>query len=155
MNEIDDLQPMPSEAEIEERFEAIKAKLDPITQNPELDRRTEEFLSTQESQLEPIPDPESEKMAELQKRANALKQKRDNQVRQQTKETRAVMESNAGLGAGLAIAYTIIGIPVLGGIVGVVLKSQTGNPAWVTAFGLAGMVLGLVGAYFVALRTRR
>jgi F0F1-type ATP synthase assembly protein I len=51
-----------------------------------------------------------------------------------------------GLGAGLQIAYSIIGFPVVGFGIGAVLDHELGTPYWKGFVGLAGCVLGIVSA---------
>jgi F0F1-type ATP synthase assembly protein I len=142
---------LPSDNEIASRLEAVRDKL-----KVDLTDADEKLADILESATLPIPeDPDHVKLRELSAKADALKSKRAAQQAEAARESRIAQDSNQGLGAGISIAYTILGVPLVGGIVGVILKNQTGNPVWVSICGLVGMVLGLVGAYFVATRTRK
>ncbi len=135
MNENDDLHPMPSEAEIEERFEAIKAKLDPIAHNPELDAKVSEFFGRQAENSEISSDsvhPElDEKLASMQQRLESAK----NTYEQTKPKANSVsggldQKTSLGMGLGLSMAYTIIGAPLVGYGLGLLLNKLTGNPGW-------------------------
>lgn len=141
---------LPSDLEIATRLEAVREKL-----KVDLTDADEKLADILESATVPIPeDPDQAKLEELHAKVEQLKSKRQAQVAEAARESRIAQDSNQSLGAGISIAYTILGIPLVGGIIGVILKNQTGNPVWVSVGGLVGMVLGLVGAYFVAKRTR-
>jgi F0F1-type ATP synthase assembly protein I len=142
---------LPSDNEIASRLEAVRDKL-----KVDLSDADEKLAEILDSATIPTPeDPDHAKLLELSAKADALKNKRTAQQAEAARENRIAQDSNQGLGAGISIAYTILGVPLVGGIIGVVLKNQTGNPIWVSVCGLVGMILGLVGAYFVATRTRQ
>lgn len=147
----DDNQRLPTDLEIAARLEAVRDKM-----KVDLTDADEKLSKILEASTTPLPeDIDQARLRELAAKADALKNKRNAQIAEQARESRIAQDSSQGLGAGISIAYTILGLPLIGGIIGVVLKNQTGNPVWVSVFGLAGMVLGLFGAYFVAKRTRQ
>jgi F0F1-type ATP synthase assembly protein I len=142
---------LPSDLEIASRLEAVRDKLK--VDLTDADEKLADILHA--ASIAPPEDVDQAKLHELSAKADALKNKRSAQMAEAARESRIAQDSSQGLGAGISIAYTILGVPLVGGIIGVVLKNQTGNPVWVSVCGLAGMVLGLFGAYFVAKRTRQ
>lgn len=147
----DDDTKLPSDIEIASRLEAVRDRL-----KVDLSDADEKLSDILEASTTPLPeDIDQTRLNELGAKAEVLKAKRNAQLAEQARENRIAQDSSQGLGAGISIAYTILGVPLVGGIIGVVLKNQTGNPIWVSVCGLAGMVLGLFGAYFVAKRTRQ
>jgi F0F1-type ATP synthase assembly protein I len=55
-------------------------------------------------------------------------------------------EDALGLGKGLQIAYAIIGFPVLGFVIGLLLDHSLGTNYWKGLAGFTGMVLAVVAA---------
>jgi F0F1-type ATP synthase assembly protein I len=149
----DENSPLPSDDDIQSRFDAIKEKL--TVDLDDVDERLNGILQGTETGGLPVEEEDEmqAKARELEQKALALKAKREAQVAEQTRQTRATQESTQGLGAGLMVAYALIGIPLAGGLVGLGLKSMTGNPIWVSVFGLGGMILGVYGAYIMSKRT--
>ena len=140
---------LPSDEEIEARFSKIKenltvdlehvdSKLDDIldkTKAPEIE--TSEF---------------DEKLHALEEKAQAMKQRREAQKVQAEKEVKSTQMSNEGLGMGMTLMYTVLGLPLLGGIIGMFLDKATGGNAWIVIFGMGGMVLGIGAAVFLLYR---
>ena len=60
--------------------------------------------------------------------------------------------ANDGLGMGMTLMYTVLGLPLLGGIIGMFLDKATGGNAWIVIFGMGGMVLGIGCAVFLLYR---
>lgn len=69
------------------------------------------------------------------------------------KEERLTRESTRGVGVGLAIAYAIVGIPMLGAFVGWAIDARTGSFVWRSVLAVAGMILGIVAAVVMINRT--
>jgi F0F1-type ATP synthase assembly protein I len=62
-------------------------------------------------------------------------------------------DSARGLGVGLSIAYTIIGVPLLGVLVGWIVDSQLGTNVWKGLGMLIGAVIGIALAFVFLNRT--
>ncbi|MEI7987212.1 MAG: hypothetical protein WCI55_16440 [Armatimonadota bacterium] len=141
---------LPSDAEIEARFSKIKENL-----TLELDDADEKLAAILDKTHAPKieTDEFDDKLKELEVKAQAMKEKREAQKVQAAKEVRSTQESNAGLGMGMAIAYVIIGIPLVGGLIGLGLNKLTGGTAWIVIFGLGGMVAGLGYAVYLATKS--
>lgn len=135
MNENDDPQPIPSETEIEGRFDAIKAKLDPLTQNPELDAKVSEFLDrhaeTSNSFSDSVHPELDDKLASMQQRLDSAKSTYE-QTKPKANSVSGGLDqkTSLGMGLGLSMAYTIIGAPLVGYGLGLLLNKLTGNPGW-------------------------
>lgn len=86
------------------------------------------------------------RMKSLEERASAHRELRENEKREQERRTRGDRDAARGLGLGLSVAYTIIGLPVFGYGVGWLISRSTGSTT-VAGFGmLIGAVLGIAVA---------
>lgn len=143
---------LPSDQEIEERFSKIKENL---TANlDDVDARLGEIINgTKAPEIDT--DDLDHRLDELGKKAEALKQKKQAADVEAQKQVRMTQDANAGLGMGLTIAYAILGVPLAGAIVGVVLKNSTGNPVWMPVFTLAGLVFGVLTAVILIQRNNK
>ena len=87
-----------------------------------------------------------EQLARLKTSAAGVKQKRA-EDEQAVAKRRATEQSDAqSLGAGLQIAYAIIGFPVLGFLAGLGVDHFAGTQYWKGFLGFAGCVLAVVTA---------
>lgn len=137
---------MPSDAEIEQRFSKIKENL--TYSLDDVDTKLGEIINgTTPPALET--DEFDQRLDEISRKANDMKERRDAKIAEEQKETRLTQEANAGLGMGMTIAYTILGVPLLGALVGVALKQATGKEYWMAVMTLAGLVLGVLSAIFL------
>jgi len=57
--------------------------------------------------------------------------------------------SNRGLGFGLTIAYTIVGVPMVGAGIGYLVDRAQGTTVWIGYGTFIGAVLGIVAALFM------
>ncbi len=64
-------------------------------------------------------------------------------------------EASRGLGVGLSIAYTIIGVPIFGYFVGYLIDRQVGGKLFAPLFTTGGAVLGLTYAVWVLQRNTK
>lgn len=138
---------LPSDEEIEARFSKIKENL-----TIELDDADEKLAAILDKTYAPKieTDELDERMVSLEAKAQQLKEKREAQKKQANKEMKLSQDSAQGLGMGMTIAYVIIGVPLAGGLLGLLLNKLTGSPIWLVIFGMGGMVLGLGFAVFLA-----
>jgi F0F1-type ATP synthase assembly protein I len=97
-----------------------------------------------------IPEPKhigegfDEKIGEIEQRARIAKATHDS-VR--SEEERRLLQGGSdqrGLGLGYSIAYTIIGVPLIGAAIGYLLDNQLHTVYWKGYLTLAGAVVGLV-----------
>lgn len=87
-----------------------------------------------------------ERMKRLEERASAHRELRENEQKEQARKTRGDRDAAKGLGLGLSVAYTIIGLPVFGYGVGWLISRSTGSTT-VAGFGmLIGAVVGIAVA---------
>lgn len=87
-----------------------------------------------------------ERMQKLEEKAAAHRAMRENVKKEEARKTKSDREAAKGLGIGLSVAYTIIGLPVFGYGVGWLIARQTGSTT-VAGFGmLIGAVLGIAAA---------
>ena len=100
----------------------------------ELDRRIRELGLDETPSIEQakqegnkIDEEFSARLKALEERAQAAKQVRDSQAAQVMRKEKNDRESAIGLGIGLTIAYTIIGMPLLGVGIGWILDKALGT----------------------------
>jgi F0F1-type ATP synthase assembly protein I len=93
-----------------------------------------------------------ERLRSLEARADEIQASRQNANREARRQQHAERESALGIGAGLSIAYTLIGLPLLGAGLGWVLE-QRGLRGAMALGVLIGAVLGLVMAFITLGRT--
>ncbi|MCC7230743.1 MAG: hypothetical protein IT203_10150 [Fimbriimonadaceae bacterium] len=125
----------------------------------ELDRRIRELGLDQTPSIEKareeaakIDEEFGERLKALEEKAKTVKEVRDNQSREKTRRLESDRETAKGLGLGLSIAYTIIGLPILGAVVGWFLDSRVGGQTFTSLGVLLGSVLGIVAAVFMISR---
>ena len=137
---------LPSDADIEARFSKIKENL--TVDLDDVDDRLDGILSnTKAPKIET--DEFDEKLHALEAKAQAMKQRRESQKVQAEKEIKSVQDANQGLGMGMTIAYTIIGMPLVGGFLGLLLNKATGGTAWLPLCAMIGMFGGLGVAIYL------
>ncbi len=91
----------------------------------------------------------------LEERARQQKLLRDNQKREENRKMESSRQSARGLGVGLSIAYTLIGLPLIGVAIGWFLDSRTGGTAYKGIGAVAGTVLGIVMTVLLLSRADR
>lgn len=134
---------LPSDDEIEARFNKIRENLHPDLE--EVDLQLAGILeNTKAPEIET--DEFDGRIDALREKADALKAKRQAQKAEVDRQIRSTQESSQGLGMGLTIAYVFLGVPLVGGLIGFALNKLTGGTIWIVIFGLGGMVVGVVYA---------
>lgn len=128
----------------------------------ELERRIREMGLDQTPSIEKakedaakIDDEFSERLKKLEDKARQQKLIRDNRSHETNRKARDDAESAKGLGVGLSIAYTIIGLPLLGVGIGWFIDTRLGTQTYRSIGVLLGSVLGLVGAVVLLSRINR
>lgn len=140
---------LPSDEEIEARFSKIKENL--TVELDDADTKLAEILGNTTVPKVEAPDFE-DRLHALEDKAKHLKERRQSQKVQAEKEIRSVRDANQGLGMGMTIAYTILGMPLAGGCLGLLLNKVTNGTAWLPLCSLIGMVAGLSFAIFLLYR---
>lgn len=136
MVEDNDVSEVPSDDDIQARFDAIKAKLEPIAENPELDARVEAFLGQEPiakvpTEIELEAERVAAKLNGLDEWLNSAKQTYQNTKPKPNSISGGLDQKTAlGMGLGLSMAYTIIGAPLVGYGLGLLINKLTGNPGW-------------------------
>lgn len=115
-----------------------------LDQTPSIDKAREEAAKIDEEF--------GERLKALEEKAKSVKEVRDNQNREKTRKLESDRETAKGLGLGLSIAYTIIGLPILGAVIGWFLDSRMGGQTFTSLGVLIGSVLGIVAAVFMISR---
>ena len=140
---------LPSDDEIEARFSKLKENWD-VNLNDADEKLATILDKTHAPKIET--DEFDEKMKDLEHKAQQLKEKRQAQKVQAAKEVKSTQMANDGLGMGMTLMYTVLGPPLIGGIIGMFLDKSTGGNAWIVIFGLGGMVMGIGCAIFLLYR---
>jgi len=84
-----------------------------------------------------------QRMHDLQAKLDRVREEREgNRVREQVR-TNIDASASKGLGMGLQIAYTIIGLPLIGALIGYFIDRATGATLWTGLLAVAGMAGGL------------
>ncbi len=114
---------------------------DPIEKGlQELQRQADELKV--ESKGDQIDAEFDERMKRLEARVQESKAVRESQQRETKRQLASDRESARGLGVGLSIAYTIIGLPLFGYAVGYFIDQSTGGES---AKGIAMMIGAVAG----------
>lgn len=135
---------LPSDDEIEARFNKIRDSLHPDLED--VDFKLGEILDN--TSAEKIPDHEHDeyhqKMAELETRLHAAQQKKDAPEKAKASLSGSLdQKSSLSTGLGLSLAYTIIGTPLLGYALGLGINKVTGTQGWQIWLTLIGSVIGI------------
>lgn len=117
--------------DFEERVEAMLRRSDALHEKPE----PTEFDETLER-----------KIADIESRASIQKQKAETAKRLEREQRQSNVSTSRGLGIGLSIAYTIIGLPMIGLAVGWYLDNRYHANAWKAILVMAGAVIAIVYA---------
>jgi len=153
----------PTEEELERRLQKLLGEAETAQSDEELDEielklrditdKLEGTSAASKDELEEIEDEFDKKLRELHQRVDSVKQTKERKEQAQLKIQKQEQSSARGAGIGLAIAYTIIGVPMLGVILGYALQEATGNKVWMSVCVLIGAVLGLAMAVVMMNRT--
>ena len=128
----------------------------------ELDRRIRELGLDETPSIEQakqegnkIDEEFSARLKALEERAQAAKQVRDRQAAQVIRKEKNDRESAIGLGIGLTIAYTIIGMPLLGVGIGWILDKALGTTLYKGIGVVVGSAVGITAAIVMLSRANK
>ena len=113
----------------------------------ELKRQAEELKV--ESKGDQIDAEFDERMRRLESRVQESKAIRESKQREEKRQLEGDRESARGLGIGLSIAYTIIGLPLFGYGVGYFIDQSTGGTAAKGIAMMIGAVAGIGMAFYM------
>jgi len=91
----------------------------------------------------------NDRLEAIERRAKGEKARRDAQKSQAVKQGAQIAKDAKGLGAGLTIAYAIIGLPLAGAGIGWLLDRAGGGTLFVTVGTLLGAALGIAMALYL------
>ena len=94
-----------------------------------------------------MPEPDDEldaRLKRLEAKAADVRTRRDAAQKEQAREQKANQESSKGLGVGLMVAYTLLGLPMAGAAIGFFLDRGRADRFWTALFVLLGAVGGIV-----------
>lgn len=86
--------------------------------------------------------------------AGIRKKQADAEVQRQ-KDSMVAPDTGKSLGMGLTIAYTIIGMPLAGFFIGLLIDSRVGGDHWRTWLAAGGSIFGLAGAVLLLQRSSK
>jgi F0F1-type ATP synthase assembly protein I len=126
----------------------------------ELERRVRELgldaspVEEARDKADKIDDEFAARLDALEEKAKAHRQVRDNQQREEQRRMASDRESAKGLGMGLTVAYTLIGLPLVGVLVGWLLD-EPGSNTYKGIGVVAGVALAIFMTVFLLSRADR
>jgi F0F1-type ATP synthase assembly protein I len=140
--------------DIEARFGPIADKLDALRlsregQGPKPDGGVDETHGA------PPLDAFDSRLREIKERSQAYSSRRESTAAEESKRLQSARSDARGLSQGLQIAYTIIGLPLIGFGIGVLLDHEFGTQFWKGFAGLAGCALAVLIAMFLINRANQ
>jgi F0F1-type ATP synthase assembly protein I len=134
----------PSDDEIADRLRRVREELSQMEGLPELpEDRIPEFRPA--PTLPEAPDFD-DRLRDLEARAQASKDRREAKAATERRQIARDAESNRGLGMGMTVAYTIIGVPLFAIAIGWVLDQRMGTNIYRGMGALIGSIVGIIGA---------
>lgn len=95
------------------------------------------------------------RLADLEKRASAAKRRKDAIEEEERRRRDKDASSSQGIGVGMSIAYTILGTPMLGLLIGWVLDRRLGTTYWTGVCVTLGATAGVLVAIHMMNRANR
>jgi F0F1-type ATP synthase assembly protein I len=144
---------LPSDAEIADRLNRIKENLYPELED--VDSKLQDILDGTEAPRIPesVHDDAFSKLEAIEKRAASAKVTLDKMKPQSDTITGGLdKKTSVGMGLGFTMAYTIIGTPLAGYAVGLIINKLTGAKGWEIWLVLGGGILGIIWVALVASR---
>lgn len=145
----DDITEMPSEESIQERFGRIRDQLQAEAIS------LSEIPSELSGPLIP-PLPDNDKLAELDRkvddlrtRASESKRRLEVATKKDERTLKSEQEAARGLGFGLQVAYTIIGMPLMGAAIGYGIDSAMNTTVWKGYVSVIFMAIGVGWSIYI------
>lgn len=98
------------------------------------------------------------RLADLERKAKSAKQSYRNagtKAENRTGMNAVEPGSQRGLGVGMAVAMSIIGLPIGGFFIGMFIEMQGGSTEWKTWLGLGGAVVGIIHGAWMAQKLQK
>lgn len=151
--------------ELEEAAAAIEGKLDAdedtdLDENPAvntLNAGIRELEAIHENIKVNVDDPMNDpefvaRMKALDERSERIRQQRQEKATEKKRAIKSDQESSRGLAVGLSIAYTIMGVPVAGFLIGWLIDNQLKSEMYKGIGVMVGAVAGISMALFILKR---
>lgn len=104
----------------------------------------------------PDEDPEfADRFNKLNERVDSYRTKKATAAHQEGKRLKSEQESSRGMGLGLSIAYTIIGLPVVMALIGWLIDQKLQTTFWKGSLAFLGMIIGVFYAVTVLNKTNK
>ncbi|HRF58900.1 MAG TPA: hypothetical protein PLH94_03175 [Fimbriimonadaceae bacterium] len=116
------------------------------------ERAIEARVREAQAEIAGIDDEFHDRLKQLEARAEAAHGGYQKKVAEQERVRKGEGESSRGLGVGLSVAYTILGMPMVGAGVGWLVDQQTGMKVFLGLGTVGGAVLGVVFALVILSR---
>ncbi len=94
-------------------------------------------------------------MRAIEERARASKEQRQRTTSEKERTQKQEAADYRGLGVGMTVAYAIIGMPIFGWLIGLIIDSRLKTESWRTNLALIGVVAGIGFAFFVLQRQEK
>jgi hypothetical protein len=131
-------------------------ELDPLSaQGEALVDRAERAAADARAEAASLSQEMEERLARLESRAKSGKASFDRAAVRPKEESKSTSVVGRGLAVGLAVAYSIIGLPLAGFALGWFIESQGGAPGWVAGLGIGGAVVGVAHGAWLAQRLQK
>jgi F0F1-type ATP synthase assembly protein I len=120
--------------------------------SPDAERAIEERVRQAQAEIAGIDDEFHDRLRQLEARAEAAQGGYKKKEAEKDRVRKSDGESSRGLGVGLSVAYTILGMPMVGAAIGWFVDKQTGMKIFLGLGTVGGAVLGVVFALVILSR---
>ncbi len=122
---------------------------------PSLEEQTQQVVDEAKRDLEATRDEFEGRLASLENRAATARKHQEIKKAEDERRMKSDQSSASGLGVSLSIAYSIIGLPVAGFLIGLLIIRQGGSSSWRDGLILVGAFAGVFYAIFMLNRLNR
>lgn len=95
------------------------------------------------------------RLKEIESRASVAKAERDAKLQEKARQVKSDRDVNRGLGVGMSVAYTILGVPMFGIGVGYLVDRSLGTDFWKGVGALVGATVGVAMALYILNRSQK
>jgi F0F1-type ATP synthase assembly protein I len=143
----------PEDESTEARFRRVQEELRamelPEIPDEEVDAKLQDLKSRSFDELPSV----DAQFADLEKRASAARVTHNKAKNSEPSRIEGDRRASRGLGIGMAMAYTMLGLPLLGIVLGFLLNKVLPGP-WIAVGVLVGFIAGVAFAIFLSNRER-
>lgn len=131
-------------------------ELDPLAARGDaLAERAEKAASDAREEAASLSREMEERLAKLESRAKSGKASFERAAVRPQEEGKSTGMVGRGLAVGLAVAYSIIGLPLGGFAIGWFIESRGGAPGWQAGLGIGGAIIGVAHGAWLAQRLQK